>query len=122
MNRIALPLLMLGLSLAPVLCWAAEPNGDQAKAIAEIEKVGGKVYLDEGSPGKPVNAVNLQRTKVTDAGLIHLHGLTKLEGLDLGGTKVTDAGAKGLRKALPNCTILAGEVQRTELEGVLKSK
>ena len=42
MNRATFPLL-LGLSLAPVLCWAAEPNADQAKAIAEIEKLGGKV-------------------------------------------------------------------------------
>ena len=39
MNRIVLPLLTLGLSLAPVLCWAAEPKADEAKAIAEIEKV-----------------------------------------------------------------------------------
>ena len=59
MNRIVLPLLTLGLSLAPVLCWAAEPNADQAKAIAEIEKLGGKVTVDEKSPGKPVIAVDL---------------------------------------------------------------
>ena len=26
MNRIELPLLILGLSLAPLLCWAAEPK------------------------------------------------------------------------------------------------
>ena len=51
MNRI---LLLLALSLAPVLCWAAEPNADQAKAIAEIEKLGGKVTIDEKRPGKPV--------------------------------------------------------------------
>ena len=50
MNQIILPMLMLGLSLAPVLCWAAEPNTDQARAIAEIEKLGGKVTFDEKSP------------------------------------------------------------------------
>lgn len=38
MDRIAFPLL-LGLSLAPVLCRAAEPNADQAKATVEIELV-----------------------------------------------------------------------------------
>ena len=54
MNRIILSVLMLGLSLAPVLCWAAEPNADQAKAIAEIEKLGGTVTVDEKSPDKPV--------------------------------------------------------------------
>ena len=63
MSRIALSLLMLGLSLAPVLCWAAEPNTDQAKAIAAIEKLGGKVTVDEKSPGKPVISVNLGDTR-----------------------------------------------------------
>ena len=33
------------------LCWAAEPNDDQAKAIAEIEKLGGKVTRDEEESG-----------------------------------------------------------------------
>lgn len=42
MNRIVFPLLTLGLSLTPLLCWAAEPKPDEAKAIAEIEKLGGK--------------------------------------------------------------------------------
>ena len=55
MNLAALPLLTLGLSLAPVLCWAAESNADEAKAIAEIEKLGGKVVVDRDSPGKPVS-------------------------------------------------------------------
>ena len=68
MNRITFPMLTLGLSLAPVLCWAAEPNADQAKAIAEIEKLGGKVTVDEKSPGKPVIAVDLAEHQVTDAG------------------------------------------------------
>ena len=36
-----------------------ELNADQAKAIAEIEKLGGKVTVDEKSPGKPVMAVDL---------------------------------------------------------------
>ena len=78
MNRIVLPLLTLGLSLAPVLCWAAEPNAEQAKAIAEIEKLGGKVTVDEKSPGKPVISVDLVRTSATDADLKHLHALSRL--------------------------------------------
>ena len=53
-------MLTLGLSLAPVLCWAAEPKADQAKAIAEIEKLGGKVTVDEKSPGKPVISVEFE--------------------------------------------------------------
>jgi len=128
MNRIMLPML-LGLSLAPILCWAAEPKADEAKAIAAIEKLGGRVTRDEKSPGRPVVEVNLWGTKVTDtgleylkeltrlqdlnlagtrvtdAGLVHLKGLTKLQGLHLRKAKVTDAGVKELLKALPNCKI-----------------
>ena len=70
MNRIVV--LTLALSLAPVLCWAAEPKADEAKAIAEIEKLGGKVTRDEKSPGKPVIEVDLSDSKVTDAGLERL--------------------------------------------------
>ena len=45
-------------------------------------------------------------TKVTDAGLEHLKGLTNLEGLWLDHTKVTDADVARLKQALPDCQIL----------------
>ena len=97
MNRIALALLTLALSLAPVLCWAAEPKTDEVKAIAEIEKLGGRVTRDEGSPGKPVIDVDLGNSQVTDAGLVHLKGLPQLQSLCLYGTQVTDAGLVHLK-------------------------
>ena len=94
MSRIALPMLMVGLSLVPVLCWAAEPNADQAKTIAAIEKLGGKVAVDEDSPGRPVIGVDfgqiandLHRTRITDAGLEHLEGLTLGKGQGSGSTR-----------------------------------
>ena len=46
--------------------------------------------------------------KITDAGLVHLKGLTKLKELDLYGTNITDAGVTDLQKALPNCGINEG--------------
>ena len=42
---------------------------------------------------------------VTDAGLVHLQGMTNLTILDLRDTKVTDAGVAELKQALPNCEI-----------------
>ena len=75
----------------------AKPSADQAKAIAEIEKLGGKVTLDEKSPGKPVHSVTLTGTKVCDAELKYLRGLSRLQNLLLGGTQVTDAGLEHLK-------------------------
>jgi hypothetical protein len=51
MNRILLLMLTLALSLPPVLCWAAEPNADKAKAGG---KLGEKVSVDKKTPDKPL--------------------------------------------------------------------
>jgi WD40 repeat protein len=79
---------------------AGEPSADQAKAIAEIEKLGGKVTIDEKNPGRPVIGVYLTGTKVTDASLGNLKGLTKLQSLNLTATKITDAGIEHLKGLL----------------------
>lgn len=50
--------------------------------------------------------LHLERTGVTDAGLIQLRELTKLKVLGLDNTKVTDAGVLELQKLLPNLTII----------------
>ena len=47
----------------------------------------------------------LPSNNVTDAGLVHLTGFTKLRRLHLGGTKITDAGVKELQTELPKCRI-----------------
>ena len=47
----------------------------------------------------------LVRTKIGDAGLKHLAGMTNLEHLGLAGTQVTAEGVADLQKALPNCKI-----------------
>ena len=42
--------------------------------------------------------LDLDGTRVSDAGLAHLQGLTKLSRLNLGGTRVSDAGLVHLEK------------------------
>ena len=51
------------------------------------------------------NQYDLAGTQVTDAGLVHLKGLTKLKRLSLQGSQVTRAGVAELKKALPKCSI-----------------
>ena len=53
--------------------------------------------------------LDLSGPETTDEVLAEkLKGLTKLERLSLGGTKVTDAGIQELKKALPDCKIFDG--------------
>jgi len=49
--------------------------------------------------------LQLRGTEITDAGLVHLTGLTNLHTLILHGTLVTDEGVKTLQEALPDCKI-----------------
>jgi hypothetical protein len=79
---------------------------------------------------KSLEQLSLSRTGITDAGLVHLSGLTRLQrlslrgtdvsnaaivylkeltnlrSLDLSGTDVDEIGAKELRRALPNASVL----------------
>jgi hypothetical protein len=57
-------------------------------------------------PGTPFG-LDLSGTRVTDAGLKELAGLKGLQTLHLGGTRVTDAGLRELQEALPGCSIFS---------------
>ena len=98
----ALALAVSGLCLGSA-AWADEP---EAKAVAFVEKQGGRVTRDEKASGKPVIGVSLAVTRVTDAGLKELAPLKSLTTLDLSFTRVKDAGVKELA-ALQNLTTLA---------------
>ena len=96
-----LPCLLLAWSVISTDVQAQTVKESQDAAVAAIRKLGGNVTFDEKSPGKPLVSVDLMDSKVTDAGLVHLKGLTKLQSLSLISTKVTDAGLvhlKGLTK------------------------
>ena len=101
---------------------------DNRDPIAVLEEFGAKIKRNE--QGEVVR-VSLADTKITDAGLVHLKGLTELQSLSMGGvgsqitdaglvhlkglsslqtldlrfTQITDQGIADLKKALPNCKI-----------------
>ena len=80
----------------------AEPVAvGEEKSVAELEKLGAEIIPDPFG-GK---RVDLGGTQVTDAGLVHLAGLTNLKRLALARTQITDAGVADLKKALPKCSI-----------------
>ncbi len=59
-------------------------------------------------------------TNVTDAGLVHLKGLTNLRDLSVRETGVTDAGVRELRLALPKTKIV--RMLRLDDDGYDQSK
>jgi hypothetical protein len=75
---------------------ASEVNSEQAAAVAKIEAMGGSIALDPTTPSAPVTGVDLCGTKVTNAELEHLRAFPQLQELDLSDTAVTDAGLKHL--------------------------
>ena len=104
---------MSRLMLCGVVSWlvlipSAPLYADDAedKAVAFVEKLGGRVTRDEKLPGKPVIGVHLSFSTVTDVGLKELAPLKNLTSLVLAGTQVTDVGLKELRhsKTLRNST------------------
>jgi hypothetical protein len=71
--------------------------GSDAAPVAALSKLGARVERDPTAPDKPVIAVDLSSTRVTDAGLERLEGLGGLETLYLVSTNVTDAGLVHLK-------------------------
>jgi hypothetical protein len=49
--------------------------------------------------------LDLRETRVTDAGLVHLKGLTSLQAVYLDVTEVSDAGVADLQLSSPGLTI-----------------
>ena len=102
MDQITIPMLTLGLSLLPILCWGATPNAQQAATIAEIERRGGKVYVwadgNRYTTDNPSISVDFNgNAGNTDSMLVSLKRLSQLNGLILAETNVTDAGLEHLQ-------------------------
>lgn len=66
------------------------------RAVAAVEKLGGKVERDQERPGAPVVSVNLSSRKVTDKDLERLKDPPALEALDLNNNQITNEGLKHL--------------------------
>jgi hypothetical protein len=90
------------LTCLPVAAYqdALKSDDKEEKIVAEIRKFGGKVIRNEKASSKPVVAVDLRGTKVSEVALAYLKGLSRLRALWLSGTNVAD-GALVHLKGLP---------------------
>ena len=98
MKRLLGLLLVMGM----VGCGEKENAGNAVDPVTALEKLGAKIYR---TVGPEIDTVDLNDTQVTDAGLVHLTGMTKMVSLHLDGTPITDAGLVHL-KGLTNMKIL----------------
>ncbi len=115
-------LFLVTMAFAVWLGWICHKANRQRKAVEAIEELDGLVMYDyefdaDGipirNPQPPgpawfrnlVERLDFYNTRVTDAGLVHLQGLTNLEVLWLDSSLVSDDGVNQLQQALPNCTI-----------------
>ena len=96
MKRLLRLLLVLGM----VGCGPQDGTTDDSAAA--LERFGAKIERNEQSEAIEVGFF---KTWTTDAELVHLAALTKLQKLFLSNIQVTDAGVAELKKALPNCEI-----------------
>jgi hypothetical protein len=97
------------------------------RVIAQLEKLGGRVTVDDKLPGAPPVGIDLHQTRVTDADLELLHGLVNIRTLNLYGTSITDAGLThlagltGLQTLHLNATAI-GDTGLAHLRGLTNLK
>src|SRR5262245_2624079 len=80
--------------VAPVTSKAAdEPTLNREQAIAALQKFGGRFFLDEKKPGKPIERIRLQDNRAVDAALVYLKAFPDVPMLEIVYyNEVTDAG------------------------------
>src|SRR5438105_1001086 len=76
---------------------AKERTGGRSRAAVEIDKYNGRIVVDEHNPDKPVVEVNLASTEAPDSVVVCVKEYGQLQRLNLGETKVTDAGLEELQ-------------------------
>jgi hypothetical protein len=87
------------LSCLFVLASGSLLTADQAedKAVALIQKLGGKIERDDKRAGSPVVTIDLKSQKIKDADLACLADLREVTSLKLDNTGLTDEGLKHLQ-------------------------
>jgi len=86
----------------PLLQALTETGDDLIAALKKVARAEVCVVVTNGV----LVGLNLDGSKITDAGLAKLMGQDKLRWLGLAGSAVTPEGVDALRKQLPDCNVL----------------
>jgi len=111
--RFAPMLTVLGCLVLPRAGWA-----DEAAAIQTVEKLGGKVFVADKRPGRPVGSVAFYGdNKSIDAALKALWEFTKLEMLTVANNRdITEAGTIEVKKLKSLRTLRLGGSKVTDMD------
>lgn len=85
----------------------ASPS-EQSEAVKALEKLGGKITVDETQTSRPVVEISLNATNASDMDLKDLKQLKSLQKLNISRTKITDAGLKEIKDLKALHTLLLG--------------
>lgn len=98
MGRAVTVLCVLGsLAIRSARAEAAGREPDQDPVVALVERLGGELRRDDGSPARPIIEIRLATTRISDDQLGELRGLSSLRSLGLDQTRISDAGLARLR-------------------------
>ncbi|MFN0018348.1 MAG: hypothetical protein ACKVP0_08820 [Pirellulaceae bacterium] len=126
--------LLVGNSLADDF---VPPPVAEREAMAAISKAGGRAQVDGDyrvtrvileanatnddlkllAACERLNSLQIGSPKITDTGIEHLKGLTKLTSISIVTSGMTNEGLAALRAALPNCRITPTDRSRSRVEG-----
>ena len=87
----------------PLLQALTETNNDLIAALKIVARADVCVVVTGGA----LVGLNLDGSKITDAGLEKLAGQDQLRWVGLSGTGITAGGTAALRKSLPDCNVLS---------------
>ena len=87
----------------PLLQALSENGDDLVASLKTVARAEVCVIISNDA----VVGLNLDGSKITDAGLAKLEGLDQLRWIGLSRSEVTEAGVKKLKAALPGCNVLA---------------
>jgi hypothetical protein len=96
-GRVDVKLHMLTALVALIAAASDDQKSKQERVIATVKRLKGEIQYVNEKPGNPVFRITLEGQEVTDDDLMDLDGFPDLKELRIGWSKITDSGLKHIR-------------------------